>query len=210
MLDLHRRHDRCHTQFGRDHPAGCAGACRPPARMRAAAARLDRCGAGGDATAGAPRSPLRARGRRATGRRSGDRQGRSSVSLSCSSPKLRRQTTSTQRCVSLIQVSAAALSGDCLSPIEKSKFVTDRNVTDGLEDGSARRIRHFIDLMVERAATGEAPSSPKPPEAGAARPGFTASRPPQTIGTESQFRRPCATPMLLPAPRRDAAPLFVT
>ena len=41
--------------------------------------------------------------------------------------------------------------------------------------------------MVERAAAGEVPSSPQPPEAGArAGPGFTASRPPQRIEAERQ------------------------
>ena len=43
--------------------------------------------------------------------------------------------------------------------------------------------------MVERAAAGEAPSSPQPPEAGPVGPGFTASRRLQRIGTERQCRR---------------------
>ena len=64
---------------------------------------------------------------------------------------------------------ARALRGAlCLSRIEKSQFLTDRNVTESVAGGRAGR-QQFIDLMVERAVAGEAPSSPQPPEAGARR-----------------------------------------
>src|ERR1700732_1842099 len=58
----------------------------------------------------------------------------------------------------------------CLSRIEKSQFLTDRDVTISA-GGRARQLdaQQCIDLMVERAAAGEAPSSPQPPEAGARR-----------------------------------------
>ena len=56
----------------------------------------------------------------------------------------------------------------CLSRIEKSQFLTDRDVAESAAGCRAGR-QQFIDLMVERVAVGEAPSSPQPPEAGARR-----------------------------------------
>ena len=50
-------------------------------------------------------------------------------------------------------------------------ILTDRDVTISAGGGRARQLdgQQCIDLMVEQAAAGEAPSSPQPPEAGARR-----------------------------------------
>src|SRR6516165_8645395 len=65
-------------------------------------------------------------------------------------------------------VSLMYTKGMCLSRIEKSQFLTDRDVAESSAGCRAGR-QQFIDLMVERVAAGEAPSSPQPPEAGGRR-----------------------------------------
>src|SRR5271166_3212760 len=54
-----------------------------------------------------------------------------------------------------------------------------------------------IDLLVERAAAGEAPSSPCRRGRWPVGPGFTASCPSRTIGTRDDVAEPVAVPMLL-------------
>ena len=58
----------------------------------------------------------------------------------------------------------------CLSRIEKSQILTDRDVTEPRLGGELDD-NHSLNLMVEQAVAGRAPSSPEPPEAGAGRVG---------------------------------------
>ena len=76
----------------------------------------------------------------------------------------------------------------CLSRIEKSQFLTDRDVAESAAGCRAGR-QQFIDLMVERAAAGEAPSSPQPPEAGARRARLCGASSAAENRTDRQCRR---------------------